>query len=539
MRTDQEVIKLIKDNISNTKDVTDYSNKIQVHTRGKNLALYLAKINGYENDQQKELRDRFAISNKFLTNIILRKTDNIWCARGGSYTDNFKSDVNKEEFNNTLDVIWEGQSLDRYVKSVVFDSLINDPNSLSYVELDIDDNELKIEQIPSENIFYIERDGLNVEAFLLYPETENVNGQIQKKYLYYDKENIFVILEIDGVYTLDVEKSKENSFGFVPACFNSDSYDYLLEYNLSPLDGEVELLDSYVRKNSVLEIHEFLHGYPKFWAYMSSCPVCKGFGKIAGVTCSHCNGSGNLRNPDVSDGIKLRPPQGDEPKLAPDIMGYIVPPIDSWTGMRDGLKWLKALIEWSHWGVITDNFDNTDEKTATASYIETQPISNRLTKYKNSVEFVHNELLNIIGKIQFPLTFGGASKRYGNRFILESSDAAIKKYIDARIQGIANEILDYLLEQYLMSEFQNNDSEYQEKHKLCEAEPFVHSTIKEVMDNPYINTIDKLAKAYFNEYKETLSDIDIEKMDYQQIKEGLYKYVSTKELPIIQAPTKI
>ncbi len=61
-----------------------YSNSLIVHTKGIGLQKLLARVNGYENTTQYDLRKKFAISNKYVTSKLLRPVDNIWKSKGGS-----------------------------------------------------------------------------------------------------------------------------------------------------------------------------------------------------------------------------------------------------------------------------------------------------------------------------------------------------------------------------------------------------------------------------------------------------------------------
>ena len=71
--------------------------KLRLHVDGIGLQEYLSRINNYENAGQFTARQKHAISNKFLTEELLRPVDNAFHARGGSKNYQFSSDQEKKE----------------------------------------------------------------------------------------------------------------------------------------------------------------------------------------------------------------------------------------------------------------------------------------------------------------------------------------------------------------------------------------------------------------------------------------------------------
>jgi len=68
------------------KEACEYHEKLDVHVNGDDVDEYLERINNYENPRQYELRKKFATSNKFVFENLLRPIDKIFSAKGGNRT---------------------------------------------------------------------------------------------------------------------------------------------------------------------------------------------------------------------------------------------------------------------------------------------------------------------------------------------------------------------------------------------------------------------------------------------------------------------
>ena len=139
---------LTLDKISEYYDIPDpriekariYSDTLNLHVNGVGLDKALEKINNYENDAQKLARDKFAISNKFITDRLLRPTDSVFSAKGGFSRYLFKSENESKEteFKGKLKDIYSGYSLSQYIHRIWFDKYIVDPNGLIFMEVEED-----------------------------------------------------------------------------------------------------------------------------------------------------------------------------------------------------------------------------------------------------------------------------------------------------------------------------------------------------------------------------------------------------------------
>ena len=94
----------------------------------------------FEPDETIFARDKFAISNKFITDRLLRPTDSVFSAKGGFSRYLFKSENESKEteFKGKLKDIYSGYSLSQYIHRIWFDKYIVDPNGLIFMEVEED-----------------------------------------------------------------------------------------------------------------------------------------------------------------------------------------------------------------------------------------------------------------------------------------------------------------------------------------------------------------------------------------------------------------
>ena len=85
MLTESDVKSIITSDLNpKIQYARDICTKLKLHVDGEGLQEFLTKINNYENDLQYQARKKFAITNQFLTEELLRPTDNVFNAKGGN-----------------------------------------------------------------------------------------------------------------------------------------------------------------------------------------------------------------------------------------------------------------------------------------------------------------------------------------------------------------------------------------------------------------------------------------------------------------------
>ncbi|MFZ7121775.1 MAG: hypothetical protein ACOWWH_12615 [Eubacteriaceae bacterium] len=538
MITFEEVKRIIEsDPCDNIKWARKYNKKLLLHVEGIGKDEYLARINNYENETQFLARKKHAISNKFVTEELLRPTDNVFNARGGSKQYKFSSDKTND-FINILTNINDGLSLSEYIEQIWFKKFITDPNGLIFLEVkEIEGEEYETILEPTyksiQHIRDYKQNGINIDYVVFEPHKkiieDNTGNKEEKEYFWVVDESFYYLYE-KGKQGLIEIKRIENSFELVPAVLCSNIIDNITGMKLSPIDSQIELLDKYLVSNSVLSIAEFLHNYPQQWMYVDECSYCDGTGEINGETCPHCNGSKQATRKDVTDIIKLRIPKDDQQKIAPDISGFLSLPTEPMEMMVNSVSRTWDLIYFSHWGTVVSK--SATNETATGRFLDAQPVNNRLNKYSKATELIHSSLANLYGLFYYPETFEKAYIQYGRRYLIETPDQIWEKYLNAKKENAPVSVLDLLLSQFIESEFRENEQLYIYETKKSKLEPFVHWDILTVKDLG-LSQEDYKNKLFFNEWINTLSIDYIIKTELEKLKEELNMFVSKKQLLII------
>jgi len=508
------------------KSLRSYTKKLQVHINGIGTAEYLNHIEGYENSTQYSLRKDFATSNKFVFTNLLRPVDKVFSASGGSTIIKTKTETSEKLLSVKLADVSGGVSLKKWIQKIQSNKYYSDPGGLVFFEWTKDRTFPTLKDISSTRNY--ESNGRNVEWVLFEPFKRETNGKEHEGdyYRIVDDSYDYLIHVVDGNYTVIEEESYTNPWGYVPAIINSDILDSTLTYHVSPVDSVIDLADNYLRSMSIKNIYEFLHGYPMFWAYVQPCRRCDGTGLYEGKDCALCDGEGHTFKKDVSDVIKLRPPATtEEPKLAPDVAGYVEPSTGTPPEMRTNLDWIWGLMHFTMWG--TSRQQTASNETATAAFIDVQPVNDRLNMFSDAFEQTEKLMTDIIGKFYVRENYEGASVNNGRRYMVEPPDVIWQKYQAARTSGSPKVSLDYLLMQFYQTEFKDDIINMAAATKGIKIEPFVHKTDEEINSLP-VKEEDKLAKYYFNEFWKRLSTQDIILFDVDKLDAEFGKYLINK-----------
>ena len=510
------------------KTVRKYSNKLNVHINGIGVADYLNHIVGFENKRQYELRQKYATSNKFVFENLLRPVDKVFSSTGGSTIVETKTDQSKKIVSAFLKKFEGGVSIRKWIQTIQSNKYYSDPSGVVFFEWK--DNETWPTLKSIHNIRNYEFDGRRLE-WILFEPFKKKDGEKELPGDYYrfvDNSFDYLIHVIDDNFVIVEDETYENPWGYVPAIINSDILDSTLSYHISPIDKVVELADHYLTTTSVKNIYEFLHGYPIFWAYVEPCRRCDGTGLYDGNNCNMCDGTGHTFNKDVSDIIKLKPPKSnEEPKLAPDVAGYVQPDLQTWEQQRTELDWLWGLMHYTMWGTAQNEI--ADNETATAAFLDVQPVNDRLNSFADSFEALEKFMIDVISEFYIRDNYKGASVNYGRRYLVESPDIIWSKYQAAREKGSNKISLNYLLIQFFQTEFKNDIQNMTAAIKGMKHEPFVHKTDEEINSLP-ISNLDKMKKFYFNEFWKTIDLNDIVTKSDEQLSQMFDAFIATKTI---------
>jgi hypothetical protein len=540
------MIKDIADKFNNPdvriKWAREYNDKMMLHVHGVGLKEALAKINNYENDKQKDARDLFAHSNKYISDRLLRPTDNVFSAKGGYRKYIFDSSEKKIEdaFVERLVDVYSGYNLSQYIHRVWFDKYVCDPNGLIFIEVNEDGTESYPTYKSIKSIRNYKQDGIKVEWVIFDPH-ETVFDEERPTDI---KKELFWAVDSEGYYLCEKAKgdiriieTKANTFGEVPAIICSDISDNVSGWKKSPIDAQVELLDKIMVDNSVLNIVGYFHNYPQQWVYVSDCPRCSGTGQITegtrdregniDFTCPSCGGSGKQERKDVTDIIRLGIPQANEQKIDPPS-GYVYMPTDPMKMMMDVVDRTWNMIIYSHWGTSLE-YGGADNKyqTATGRFIDTQPVNNRLNRYTESVEIAHTTLVSYFGKFYYPKQFKKAEIKYGRRYLIETPDQLLKRY--GEISNLTENVLllDITWDQYLESEFRENELLLEYYKKLNALDPMPHVDASKLKE---LGLEDELRrKLYIIEYKSTKDIYWVIKTPLDKLRADYSNYLTLKK----------
>jgi hypothetical protein len=531
------------------KSARDMSDKLRLHVDGIGVQRFLEKINNYENKEQFEAREKHAISNKFISEELLRPVDNVFNANGGSKNYEFKGVDTGEKFIEKLVNVRDHSSMSDYIENVWFNKHITDPNGLIFMEItnedsegnELDDDDKKIEPCYKSihSIRDYEQNGLFINWVIFEPheiilDNDKPDDKEKQKEIFWAVDKKFYykfIKDKEGVRLFEVPI--ENSFEKVPAILCSNIIDNVTGWKKSPIDSQIGLLDKYLVDNSVLNITQFFHNYPIPWEYVDHCNKCNGNGNIGGESdsqCDSCGGSGKAERKDPTDTRQLKVPEDrDAPRIDPPA-GYTTIPIDAMNQQVVLIDRLYNIIFYSQWGTTQEKGKG---ETATGRYIDTQPVHNRLDKYSKSAEMSHTALVTFIAEFHFPETFERAIIQYGRRYLIETPDQIWDKYLKAKKDNAPVSTLDLLLSQFLESEFRENKTMFIVEQKKSKLEPFVHWDVVTVQQLN-VSEGDYKKKLYFSDWIQTKTSKEIFDTSIEDLDKDFETFIKDKVININQ-----
>lgn len=508
-----------------------------IYVNGGDVASELEKIKNYENEEQKKLRKKVARSTKDKVHDLLNPINKIFNASGGSLVLGDFTDSEKQKINTAIESLPEGMSLREWMEIYWKDAFVSDPNGIILVEVDqggrtyptykniskVHDYTLTWDKF--EYLVLLDQKvqlGESKEEIQIYRVIDDAFDA-----LFYVKDDaLYKYGNRDDVEELDVDHAIINTVKEVPAIVCGGIVDKKTGGKLPFINKIDEALKEYLRASSIHTIYKFLHLFPKFWSYAMKCSTCQGTGQINNnenngkITCTTCQGARLKKATDVSDGIYLPLPKDGQPVIGSEIAGYIDTPSEAWKQQKEDLKDALNEMEYTLWGAYLADRDNTQERTATESYINVQPINEALCSISRFAESKEASILNYMSKILLQKDKIEVKVMYGKRFVIETPDALWKKYLDAKEKGAPITTLDYHYEQYLMSEYQNDLEMLNEKKAVFAIEPFPHYSINDIIE---VATSKQLQEKIL--FSEWISKADLTE-DPEKLKTEFEQYVS-------------
>lgn len=432
-----------------------------------------------------ESKDRAVARKKYSKDIrdmferTMQPRLSIFSASGGSVKMEMAEGERRDKFIESLKHFKGQKSIKQYLAENFFRLEDTDPNGVIFLEYR-EDEDIYPAYKSINDIRYYKSNGQLLEKIIFEPEVVKGTGAL--KWRVVDDKKDWRILQTGNDFIVIEEKTFEHPFGKVPGVILSDIQEMGSEKRISPLFPIEELSKDYARDKSILTIYKFQNGFPRHWRYIKECRPCHGTGKDGTDTCKHCDGKGEVRVNDITDVTTIALPREDDQIVTPNIEGFVSPDLDTWQRYIDDLIDAEERIESTMWG--TKRLKEGGNETATGRFIDVQPVMNKLGKFTNTVEWVHNKLAdwveNWVNGQPKPQSEYHVS--YGRRFIIESPDTILEKYTESRTKGDNSTILDKLLDEYILSRYNNSPEMVQMMQKKRQVEPYVHQSLKEVND---------------------------------------------------------
>lgn len=559
---DQDIINLLS--VNPIMDLLDSARKksaiLNLHITGDGMKNAVETMPYFEDEQRKNLRQKYARSNRDIFSRLHRPIDKVFTAKGGSITYNIP-EAKQSQFSACLADIRNGMSLRKWIEQVALPAFHIDPMGIIFMEIDQNGkiyptyksttdvytykiNGRRLEYV----IFQLSIDDVKklADMGVAFPEVKATiktfldsksNGETKTQFYRVVDDVSDKIIAYDGkTFTVIDDMTLLNPWMYVPAMIISDIIKYNSDEFLSPDDVVVELANSYLTDCSVFEIWKKLHGFPKHWRFASDCSSCAGTGKVQGRQCPDCDGTGKRKKTTVRDELVIPLPDGGDVKYPSEWMGYSTPPIEGWTLMTEEQQRLEALMHCTLWGVnkqqVGKQQDNGD-KTATEIQSLDKSMHDRLKDFSDWAESIETFITDAVGEILYLTAYQGCAINYGDRYVLELPDVIWDKYKTARAAGSPQATLDGLLRDYYESRYEGSPIDLRKALKLMRVEPWTHLTIQQVQ-NLTITDQDKAAKIYFSEWVSTKGDMDIIMTDEVALRADLIAYASAKVV-VIQA----
>ncbi len=385
-------------------DARERSSEFKALVTGEKFSdLLINRIESIESAKRAIARRKYSKDIRDMFDRVFKKRYNVFEAVGGSEVVKIESETLKAQFETIANNFKGQKSIEKYLSDTFFNLWDVDPNGVLFLEYKIEDGQ--IECYPTyksiNDIRYYDADGQEIEYIIFEPKfVKTETNSLSKMWRFVDSENEYFFIQDGSSFRFLEEKSFKHEFKQVPGVIISDNQIVGSHIRRSMVDQVSELAKDYARDKSVLTIYKFQNGFPIHWRYEQKCRPCQGTGKTGSESCKICNGKGILQKSDVTDVVSVTPPREGDPVLTPNVAGYVNPSIEVWKQYNDDIKQMELKIESTIWGTMEAAAQND---TATGKFIDTQPITNELSKLSSNVEFVHNFLAKMVLRLITPV----------------------------------------------------------------------------------------------------------------------------------------
>lgn len=485
----------------------EYNTLLNQLVNGIDFQELLSKIEHIEmNDAKFKARKKYARSIKDLNERLLRPIENVFSATGGSKTFDLTGDAMTRAIN-AINTCRGNKSLTRFMSTIWKEAYVTDPMGLMFVEVSTDGEKAYPTYKSIQDVQYYKAVGQNVEYVMFKPYKVVIDNRTFEVVRLVDDAMNHYFYKEGNDWKHSEEDSFPHIFGICPAVINSDLEVIGADTRTSIIDKVIDIQKEFLRDQSILTLVKFLNGFQNLIRPRVLCSDCHGTGKKGDKACTSCDSVGYLINKDITDEIiipiDLNNPDQKIPS-ANDIGKYFGLDVETWNQYRGELKVLEILIYEALWGTHMQNQEN---KTATAKFIDTQPVINKLNMIADGAEFVEQELANLIVKHTIPSL--NKDEKYvtisnGRRFIIDPPDALLESYQTARAAGMNLGVLDRMYNEYLTAKYKNDEETLRIILLKAKAEPYLHYTAEQV--KTIINSDEAFRKVMFSEFWKTINN---------------------------------
>ncbi len=530
-----------------------YTQKLLMHIKGLNLDKHIEKVMAFEKQDLLTIRKKYAVSNKAMFSRINRPTDKVFSAKGGSAYYNL-GDAATAKLKDYLSNLVDGYTIKQWLKVFWMPAIGYDPMGVIMMEIDEDGNPYPTYKSIMD-IFEYKLHGRNLEYIIfklptkILPQITNDEsgtptpqgtgdprleqavkdgeGTAADLYRIVDDVSDRIVRITNGQVTDIPGEMYPNYWMKVPASIISSIYDPVISMFISSEDAIVELADQFLREGSVKNIIKNYHGFPKAWEYQSPCPECAGTGVLKGEKCQYCKGTRIKAQSFPEETIRIPVPKSsDDPKIAPELGGFITPPIEGLKMYTDELAALEDLMFETKWGTCIDHDPKGKggSDTATGKFIDAQPINDKLNEFSDAAEMMETFITDRVGEIMFTTGYKGASITYGRRFLIETPDQIWNKLQYAIKNGAPTAALYDLYNDYLQARYSANALEMQKMMKLAKIEPLPWVKYEEFARLQTFPDIILRRKYWFEPWMNSKTDPEIMFDDIVKLQTDFAKY---------------
>lgn len=547
-----EIISLIEKGTSDKIRLSrKRSKKVNMHVTGLKVKEYLEDLDDYETAGQKLLREKLVKSNRSLFSFILRPTDKIFTAKGGSINYNLRQD-RVSFLKDSISDISDGVDIKKFLKKVVRSQYIIDPNGILFIDIS-PEGLLETHVINTSQILWYSNKGNKIKGIIFEPYTlDEDNKKVRKKegsvefnrgnqkkyYRVIDENSDRIYVKEGNTITEDKSQSLPNFFKFVPAIILGDEKNPNLDIFESIIDPLIEDADEMLRDISVKTVHKLAHAYPRYWSYEQACIRCNGEGQIVldkeaepptYQECTSCGGDGVKKRSSPSDEIVLPVPGDGDTVIAPDVAGFSSPDLETAKFYESMMDKARNMMFQAMWG--TTHEQGGKRETATGRFLDSQPVQDRLRDISNTFEGLHKFLLDAYGKVLLNNINYESSVSYGTRYILDSPDDILDKYIEVSRESVSEITHLDLRNRYYEAEYETDSVELLKRKKLSRIEPFPTMKPIDIVDLG-LPEDDVKRKMYFSTWIGTLSDAQVIFLPDKRLLELLDQFIKEKTINI-------